>query len=453
MGTPSWGVVSERGMSVLPVAVVAMQVASATGRVPVSLNVVVSATSLVYFGALRSLVLLSSDSSSTKAKRRDESVTLTAGDAMRFPLVGAATLLTMYGLIEVFGKVVLNWLFGAYFSIFGAVSIASTIEAELESFGGGGGDLRRYGCVVERKWFATLFGEPRLDLRFGPRRFFSWLIASLLMGVYSFSKHWLLNNCIGACLCLSGLELISVGSFRNACVLLGGLFVYDVAFVFGTEVMVTVAKGVDGPVKLLFVREASGKFSMLGLGDVVVPGLAVAMLLRFDASLKKAKAKDATKLDDHATWLPAFPAPYFVASLVAYVLGLASTLVVMNVFDAAQPALLYLVPAVLGVVLALAWLRGELGLLTAYTEGTVEDTTDKGAVVPVDDDANRGAAAPSSGEKKSSFFSSSSTWWWSNVDLNFDFWGTRRESFDQDQGQTPPMAAFPAVAAAAAKID
>ena len=42
-----------------------------------------------------------------------------------------------------------------------------------------------------------------------------------------------------------------------------------------------------------------------------------------------------------------------------YVLGLAATIVVMNVFEAAQPALLYIVPAVIGAVAAHAAYRNE----------------------------------------------------------------------------------------------
>lgn len=50
----------------------------------------------------------------------------------------------------------------------------------------------------------------------------------------------------------------------------------------------TVAKSFDAPIKLLFPRAddlASGKapFSMLGLGDIVVPGIFVALILRYDA--------------------------------------------------------------------------------------------------------------------------------------------------------------------------
>ena len=48
----------------------------------------------------------------------------------------------------------------------------------------------------------------------------------------------------------------------------------------------TVAKSFDAPIKLLFPRaaaEALAPFSMLGLGDIVVPGIFVAIMLRYDA--------------------------------------------------------------------------------------------------------------------------------------------------------------------------
>lgn len=60
--------------------------------------------------------------------------------------------------------------------------------------------------------------------------------------------------------------------------------------------------------------------------------------------------------------------PYFYAQMVAYVLGLACTVGVMHVFDAAQPALLYLVPACIGSSLLTALVRGELKTLLNYSE-------------------------------------------------------------------------------------
>ncbi len=54
--------------------------------------------------------------------------------------------------------------------------------------------------------------------------------------------------------------------------------------------------------------------------------------------------------------------------MMAYVLGLIATVFVMYKFKAAQPALLYLVPACLGVSFLLAAVRGEVAELLAYEE-------------------------------------------------------------------------------------
>lgn len=90
---------------------------------------------------------------------------------------------------------------------------------------------------------------------------------------------------------------------------------------------------------------SASNFAMLGLGDIVVPGIFIALLLRFDHSLKRQ-----SKLYFHATFL-------------AYFLGLMATIFVMHVFKHAQPALLYLVPACLGTPLALALVKGDLTAL------------------------------------------------------------------------------------------
>jgi minor histocompatibility antigen H13 len=104
----------------------------------------------------------------------------------------------------------------------------------------------------------------------------------------------------------------------------------------------------------------SGQFSLLGLGDIVIPGLFVALLLRFDAVRNKISAVNA----DHAS----FSKPFFIVNLICYALGLVATVAIMYFFNAAQPALLYLVPACLGGSLAVGLFRGELNLLLAYDE-------------------------------------------------------------------------------------
>ena len=95
---------------------------------------------------------------------------------------------------------------------------------------------------------------------------------------------------------------------------------------------------------------------MLGLGDIVIPGIFVALLLRYDQSLKR-----------NSNF-------YFYATFIAYFLGLCGTIVVMHVFKHAQPALLYLVPACLGTPIFMALIRGDIKSMFSYADHPDEDT-------------------------------------------------------------------------------
>lgn len=190
----------------------------------------------------------------------------------------------------------------------------------------------------------------------------SLAITAVIGGWYLLTKHWIANNIFGISFCLNGIEFMSLGSFKIAAILLCGLFVYDVWWVFGTEVMVTVAKSVDAPIKVLFPKDffvnglAAKECAMLGLGDIVFPGVLIALLLRFDTT------------QGRGSW-----APYFHTTCIAYVFGLFVTIVVMHTFQSAQPALLYLVPACLLAPLLLSVVRREVGELFAYTEEKEEE--------------------------------------------------------------------------------
>lgn len=54
---------------------------------------------------------------------------------------------------------------------------------------------------------------------------------------------------------------------------------------------------------------------------------------------------------------------YFNASFFAYVLGLSVTIFVMHMFKHAQPALLYLVPACLGIPTLIALINGDISAM------------------------------------------------------------------------------------------
>jgi hypothetical protein len=84
------------------------------------------------------------------------------------------------------------------------------------------------------------------------------------------------------------LQLVGLRSFRATALLLAGLLTYDAFWVFGSpavvgdNVMLTVATSnvITGPTRLLFPRLPGGMgeaadfpFSLLGLGDIAIPGV------------------------------------------------------------------------------------------------------------------------------------------------------------------------------------
>lgn len=60
----------------------------------------------------------------------------------------------------------------------------------------------------------------------------------------------------------------------------------------------------------------------------------------------------------------AYKIAWMRSAYAGYVIGLVATLLVMNIFNAAQPALLYIVPAVLGAVAGHAYQRKEFKQVT-----------------------------------------------------------------------------------------
>jgi len=179
---------------------------------------------------------------------------------------------------------------------------------------------------------------------------------------------------LGLSFSLQGIEYLTIDSIQIGVILLVGLFFYDIFWVFFTPVMVSVAKSFDAPIKLLFPRgpvsllDSSKKpFSMLGLGDIVIPGLYLALILRMDMQRKEAASRPRTR--SKAKALKKKPPPmYFWAVTLGYALGLITTIAVMNIFEAAQPALLYIVPGLLLTTFIRAAFAGEVGKIFYFQE-------------------------------------------------------------------------------------
>ena len=133
-----------------------------------------------------------------------------------------------------------------------------------------------------------------------------------------------LNDCLGWSITMAALGVLALESFTAAAALLLGLFLYDAFFVFKSDVMLTVATQIEAPAKFLFARlraegDASYPFSVLGLGDVVVPGAFVSLLREVDKDgLEPAEGSRPRAPPIDAAKAAEAPSTYFRAGLGAY---------------------------------------------------------------------------------------------------------------------------------------
>ena len=106
--------------------------------------------------------------------------------------------------------------------------------------------------LFERRYTLPLLGNLHIFVSLP-----SILITLVSLGLsysYHLYHHYLVNNIIAAVFSLQALSSMSIGSYKIGIILLLGLFCYDIFWVFGTEVMVSVATNIDAPIKLLFPR-------------------------------------------------------------------------------------------------------------------------------------------------------------------------------------------------------
>nr|XP_043615285.1 signal peptide peptidase-like [Erigeron canadensis] len=308
------------GLTLLPLAV----------KVNPNINVILTACLSVYVGCYRSV------------KPTPPTETMSNAHAMRFPLVGSAMLMSLFLLFKFLSKDLVNAVLTAYFFVLGILAFSATLLPAIKRF------LPTKWDEDVIHWHFPYFRS--VEVEFTRSQVVAAVPGTFFCAWYVAQKHWLANNILGLAFCIQGIEMLSLGSFKTGAILLGGLFFYDIFWVFFTPVMVSVAKSFDAPIKLVFpTRDVARPFSMLGLGDIVIPGIFVALALRFDVS-RGGKSN------------------YFNSAFSGYAVGVITTIVVMNWFQAAQPALLYIVPAVIGFLAVHCIWNGEVKPLLEFDE-------------------------------------------------------------------------------------
>ncbi|KAL6113347.1 sppl2a [Pungitius sinensis] len=202
---------------------------------------------------------------------------------------------------------------------------------------------------------------------------------AVVWGVYRNEDRWIwiLQDLLGVAFCLNFMRTVSLSNFKICVILLSLLLLYDVFFVFitpfftknGVSIMVQVALGPEAsgeklPVVMRVPRFSAWaqnlcgmQFSILGYGDIIIPGLLVAYCSRFDV------------------WVNSSKKVYFISCCIAYLLGMIVTFAVMLLSGMGQPALLYLVPFTLITSAVVAGCRGEMRLFWAGTTYMVLDSS------------------------------------------------------------------------------
>ncbi len=449
---------------ILPaVLLIGISAAALLTNVSATVQLLVIAPCIVFIGAVTSLQgssaeqevgangqLSNSAGSSPARSPPQDAPAMNAGDAVTFPIVASIALGTLYAAFKYLSSVYINAVVNAYLGLAAVVAGAMLWQPLVQSFVCQGRPQKQFDL--------PLLGAATWSHLPGA------LVTLAAALAWCISGHWLANNILATTLVISSLQQVSVGKVRTAIIMLCLLFVYDIVMVFYTPLMVTVAKSLNAPIKLLFPATTTsfaghsmqeglnmaqdaimpllhGNFSailkaapaaaaavanatadavtegavdavaprgdgsaMLGLGDLVVPGVFIAILLRFDAFRAGVWAPPAPPVEappagstgnkpatgnadssDTGAEAPLpdlehvplvgmdFPKPYFWAQMVGYVAALCVTLGVMWMWKHAQPALLYLVPAALLAVAVVGTWRGEWTPLLSYTEDGDED--------------------------------------------------------------------------------
>ncbi|KAG9441270.1 hypothetical protein H6P81_017124 [Aristolochia fimbriata] len=341
---------------------------------PVSWALMVTATLVTCFAAIRSL-------NYAKDKERtlefsSSTVTIDHSHALLLPITSSCGLLLAF------------YLFTSMSILFTVIAIVSSVYSLYFC-------LAPYVSYIKsRLGLADPVVSRCCSKSFTRSRGILVIFSAATVLVWLVSGHWLLNNILGIAICVSFVCHVRLPNVKVCTVLLSCLFLYDVFWVyysenvFGENVMVSVAmkqasnpvhkvasslslpgqdtiiKNLDLPTKLIFPRDLFGGFAsktgseymMLGLGDMTMPSMFLALLLYHDTR-KRRDSMISTDLSLMKRW------KYIWIAAIGYVIGLVAAFVVGVLTRDPQPALFFLVPTTLGPVLFIAWTRKELAEL------------------------------------------------------------------------------------------
>ncbi|XP_043530510.1 signal peptide peptidase-like 2A isoform X1 [Chiloscyllium plagiosum] len=285
-------------------------------------------------------------------KTKDSSAMLTPLTVVVFVVICSVMIVLLY----FFYKWLVYMVIGI-FALAAAVSVYNCLAALMKR-------IPYWKCKVP-------YIQRRIEVRLVMLALFCVTMASIWVAFRNADRWiWTLHDFLGVAFCLNFMKTLKMPHFKSCVILLVLLLIYDVFFVFITpyftknheSIMVEVAAGsgsttgeklpvvIRVPRLMPSVATLCGTpFSILGFGDIIVPGLLVAYCRRFDLQINTSNI-------------------YFILCTTAYAVGMVLTFIVLIVTKMAQPALLYLVPCTLLTCAVTAWIRKEVKIFWAGSD-------------------------------------------------------------------------------------
>ncbi|GAB2222011.1 hypothetical protein Droror1_Dr00013208 [Drosera rotundifolia] len=359
---------------------------------PAAVTLIVTAVAVTFAAALRALTY-----GKEMERNRDmseASITLDKSQALMIPVMSSFSLLLMFYLFSSVSQLL---------TAFSAVASASSLFFCLSPY---------VNHVKSQLGLVDPFISRCCSKSFTQTQGLLLVGCCSLVVAWLISGHWILNNLLGIAICVAFVSHVRLPNIKICAMLLACLFMYDIFWVFyserffGENVMVSVAtqqatnpvhtvantlslpgvqmitKKLELPVKIVFPRNLLGgdlpggsstEFVMLGLGDMAIPAMLLALVLYFDhrKSRDLISPFDDTSSKGHK---------YIWYAVAGYAIGLICALSAGILTQSAQPALLYLVPSTLGPILVIAWMKSEL---TELWEGPSLGLADKSHSIEV----------------------------------------------------------------------
>lgn len=163
--------------------------------------------------------------------------TLRKEDAMQFPIIGSISLFGLYLGFKFLGQDLVNLLIGGYFAAVGCGALTLTIAPWMDKL------LPKSMNEMKLGWKRKISSHPLpewilpkefdLGIEFSGTESVAFLLGCVIVALYFQKKYWALNNVLGICFCLQGIEKLSLGTYKIGAILLVGLFFYDIFWVFG----------------------------------------------------------------------------------------------------------------------------------------------------------------------------------------------------------------------------